>query len=135
MGSVTAVFRNGRIELAVPVDWLEGTQVEVTPLGSVPGRARWLSLPPLDVGEFRELNAEDDLLGEMLDDSRASHLLPGGDRAGLAHAPQHEPRAAPSAGSSGGQSRPGSTGPRRVRAFSTAQSHPNQNFRASVASA
>lgn len=30
----------------------------------------WLSLPPLDVGEFRECGPDDDLLGEMLDDSR-----------------------------------------------------------------
>jgi len=71
MGSVTATFRNGRIELAEPVDWPDGTQVEVTPVGSPQWRTNWLLLPPLDVGGFRELSAEDDLLGEMLDDSRA----------------------------------------------------------------
>jgi hypothetical protein len=71
MGSVTAVFRNGRIELAEAVDWPDGTRVEVTPLGSTPPRISWLSLPPLDVGEFRGPSAEDDLLGEMLDDARA----------------------------------------------------------------
>ncbi len=70
MQSVTATFHNGRLELAEPVDWPDGTQVEVTPLSNFK-RVDWLSLPPLDVGEFRELTAEDDLLGEMLDDSRA----------------------------------------------------------------
>lgn len=70
LGSVTAVFRNGRIELAEAVDWPDGTRVEVTPVGSVPPRTSWLSLPPLDVGEFRGLSAEDDVLGEMLDDAR-----------------------------------------------------------------
>ena len=70
MGSVTAVFRNGQIELVEPVDWPEGTRVDVTPINSVAARTDWLSLPPLDVGEFRELTSEDDLLGEMLDDSR-----------------------------------------------------------------
>ena len=70
MGSITAVFHNGRIELAQPVDWPDGTQVEVTPINNVTARTDWLSLPPLDVGEFRELTSEDDLLGEMLDDSR-----------------------------------------------------------------
>jgi len=68
MESVTATFRNGRLELAGPVDWPDGTQVRVTPLDSVRERINWLSLPPLDVGEFHELSAEDDLLGEMLDD-------------------------------------------------------------------
>jgi hypothetical protein len=32
MGSVTAVFHNGRVEFAQPVDWPDGTQVEVTPI-------------------------------------------------------------------------------------------------------
>jgi hypothetical protein len=32
MQSVAATFRNGRIELAEPVDWPEGIQVRVTPL-------------------------------------------------------------------------------------------------------
>ena len=71
MGSVTATFRNGRIELAQEVDWPDGTQVEVTPLVGAQQRTDWLLLPPLDVGGFREVIAEDDLLGEMLDDSRA----------------------------------------------------------------
>lgn len=35
-------------------------------------RVNWLSLSPLDVGEFRELTAEDDLLGQMLGDSYGS---------------------------------------------------------------
>ena len=32
MESITAVFHNGRIELAQPVDWPDGTRVEVTPI-------------------------------------------------------------------------------------------------------
>lgn len=70
MESVTAIFRNGRLELGGPVDWPDGTQVRVTPVAIAPERVSWLSLAPLDVGEFRELSAEDDLLGEMLGDSR-----------------------------------------------------------------
>jgi hypothetical protein len=64
MESVTAVVRNGRIELVEPVDWPDGTKVAVTPVDSPNRRTSWLSLPPLDVGEFRELTAEDDLLGK-----------------------------------------------------------------------
>ncbi len=71
MGSITATFRNGRLELAEAVDWPDGTEVEVTPITAGQRRVNWLSLLPLDVGEFHELTAEDDLLGEMLDDSRA----------------------------------------------------------------
>jgi hypothetical protein len=71
METVTATFRNGRVELSQPVDWPEGTQVRVTPLGAAGERVSWLSLPPLDVGKFRELSAEDDLLAEMLDESRS----------------------------------------------------------------
>jgi hypothetical protein len=70
MGSITAVYHNGRIELPETVDWPDGTQVDVTPINAPPTRVDWLSLPPLDVGEFRELTAEDDLLEEMLDDTR-----------------------------------------------------------------
>ena len=32
MRSVTATFRNGRVELTESVDWPDGTQVEVRPL-------------------------------------------------------------------------------------------------------
>jgi hypothetical protein len=70
MESVTAVFHNGRLELAQSVDWPDGTRVEVTPVESPPLRTGWPWLPPLEVGKFRELTADDDLLGEMLDDSR-----------------------------------------------------------------
>ena len=70
MRSATATFRNGRLELTSAVNWPDGTQVEVTPLTSPTQRQSWLSLPPLDVGQFRELTSDDDLLGEMLDDSR-----------------------------------------------------------------
>ncbi len=71
MESVTATFRNGRLELAEPVDWPDGTRVRVTPLDRARERVSWLSLPPLDVGEFHELSTGDDLLGEMLDAPRA----------------------------------------------------------------
>jgi hypothetical protein len=70
MKTITAEYRNGRIELVEPVDWPDGTQVRVTPIESAQPRTDWPSLPPLDVGKFREFTAEDDLLGEMLDDSR-----------------------------------------------------------------
>lgn len=71
MKTMTATLRNGRIELAEPVNWPEGTRVQVTPFADTRQRVDWLSLPPLDVGEFRELSVQDDLLAEMLDDSRA----------------------------------------------------------------
>jgi hypothetical protein len=74
MESVTAIFHNGRVELAQPVDWPDGTQVEVKRIAQPQPRVDWLSLPPLDVGEFRELTSEDDLLGEMLDDSGQSAI-------------------------------------------------------------
>ena len=70
MGSIAAVFRNGQVELAEPVDWPDGTRVDVTPIDTSQPRVPLHSLPPLDVGEFRELSADDDLRGEMLDDSR-----------------------------------------------------------------
>ena len=70
MESASAVFRNGQIELVEPVDWPDGTRVEMTPIDSFQPQNDWPWLPPLDVGEFRELTADDDLLGEMLDDSR-----------------------------------------------------------------
>ncbi len=37
MDSVTATFRDGRLELTQPVDWPNGTQVEVTPIGTSVG--------------------------------------------------------------------------------------------------
>jgi hypothetical protein len=37
MQSVTATFHNGRLELTQPVDWPDGTQVEVTPIGASVG--------------------------------------------------------------------------------------------------
>ena len=70
MRPATATFRNGRLELTSAVNWPDGTQVEVTPLTSPQQRHSWLSLPPLDVGQFRKPTSDDDLLGEMLDDSR-----------------------------------------------------------------
>lgn len=72
MKTATAIFQNGRLELNSQVDWPEGTQVEVRPLvSSPPMRQSWLSLPPLNVGQFREPASDDDLLEEMLDDSRS----------------------------------------------------------------
>ena len=38
MGTVTAVFRNGRIELSQSVDWPDGTRVEVTPINKPTSR-------------------------------------------------------------------------------------------------
>lgn len=71
MKTATATFRSGRLELTSPVDWPDGIEVEVRPLTDSPtGRQSWLSLPPLDVGQFREPTRDDDLLAEMLDDSR-----------------------------------------------------------------
>ncbi len=74
MKTITATFRDGRLELTSVVNWPEGTLVEVRPLisqsnGAPEQQPSWLSLPPLDVGQFQE-SASDDLLGEMLDDSR-----------------------------------------------------------------
>lgn len=70
MKTATATFRNGRLELTSPVDWPDGVKVEVRPLTeSATQRQSWLSLPPLDIGEFREPTPDDDLLAEMLDDS------------------------------------------------------------------
>lgn len=37
MQSVTATFHNGRLKLTQPVDWPDGTQVEVTPIGASVG--------------------------------------------------------------------------------------------------
>jgi hypothetical protein len=71
MNVVTAIYRNGRLELISPVDWPEGTSVEVKPVTCPRQRPSWLSLPPLDVGRFQEVTGDDDLLGEMLDDSRS----------------------------------------------------------------
>lgn len=70
MNAANAIYRNGRLELTSSVDWPEGTPVEVKPVAFPEQRPSWLLLPPLDVGRFQEVTADDDLLGEMLDDSR-----------------------------------------------------------------
>lgn len=67
---VRAKYCQGRVELSGPVTWPEGTPLEVTPLLSGSPRGSWLALAPLDVGQFREPTPDDDLLTEMLDDSR-----------------------------------------------------------------
>ncbi|MDA1049149.1 MAG: hypothetical protein O3C40_01540 [Planctomycetota bacterium] len=46
MQSVTAMFRNGRVELTELVDWPDGTQVEVTPLDT-PGSQQSDVKPPM----------------------------------------------------------------------------------------
>lgn len=69
MQTAIAVFRAGRLELTSPVDWPDGTKVEVIPVNQPQGQS-WLALPPLDVGRFVESTSADDLLAEMLDDSR-----------------------------------------------------------------
>lgn len=72
MKIATATFRDGRVELTSQVDWLDGIEVEVRPLRDGPPQGRsWLSLAPLDVGTFQEPTRDDDLLAEMLDDSRS----------------------------------------------------------------
>ena len=70
MNVATAIYRNGRLVLTSPVDWPDGTSVEVKPVQALRQRPSWLSLPPLDVGRFQEVTSDDDLLGDMLDDSR-----------------------------------------------------------------
>ena len=70
MQRATAIIRHGRVELTQPVDWPDGTPVEVVLLQPAETRVSWFSLLPLDVGRFREGTSEDDLLAEMLDDSR-----------------------------------------------------------------
>ncbi len=67
MKSAKGMIRNGRVELLQDVDWPNGTQVQVTPISNSVPKPDWLSLPPLDVGEFREVTSDDDLLGEMLE--------------------------------------------------------------------
>ena len=72
MKMATATFQNGRLELNSRVDWPDGTLVEIRPLDSSPQQMQsWLTLPPLDVGKFEEPASDNDLLGEMLDDSRS----------------------------------------------------------------
>lgn len=70
MQRATATIRHGRVELTEPVDWPDGTPVEVVVVQPAETRVDWFSLAPLGVGRFREVAPEDDLLGEMLDDSR-----------------------------------------------------------------
>jgi hypothetical protein len=47
MRSVAATFRNGRVELAEPVDWPDGTRVEVRPYAP-PGRPQSRITPPME---------------------------------------------------------------------------------------
>lgn len=61
MQRTTAIIRDGRVELNEPVDWPDGTEVEVIPLPGPTAGVNWLDLPPLEVGEFREAGPDDDL--------------------------------------------------------------------------
>lgn len=70
MPRATAIIRHGRVELTEPVNWPEGTSVEVVVLEPAKPLDSWLSLPPLNVGRLREVTADDDLLEEMLNDPR-----------------------------------------------------------------
>ena len=54
MKSITAVIHNGRIELAQPVEWPDGTRVEVRPINNPSEPTDWLSLPPIGMSEFRD---------------------------------------------------------------------------------
>ncbi len=54
MESITAVIHNGRIELAQPVEWPDGTRVEVRPINNPSEPTDWLSLPPIGMSEFRD---------------------------------------------------------------------------------
>ena len=69
MTMIKAVVRNGRIEVDDPLNLPDGTQLTIPIPDQPPERADWFSLPPLDVGRFRELTSDDDLLAEMLDDA------------------------------------------------------------------
>lgn len=46
MQSVTATFRNGRVELPESVDWPDGTRVEVRPIAP-PDQERHRGRPPM----------------------------------------------------------------------------------------
>jgi hypothetical protein len=75
MKQTLATFRDGRVVLDTPVDWPDGIRLQVIPtedaqsLGGAESSLR--NLKPLDLGEtICPLDADDDLLEEMLDASR-----------------------------------------------------------------
>ena len=60
MQTVTATIRNGRVELARPVTWPDGTQVEVHPVAT-PDNGCLRVVPPMSewpAGFFRQLRQE-----------------------------------------------------------------------------
>lgn len=60
MRNVTAIFRNGRLELAEPVDWPEGTQAEVHPIAAPVNGERQVGSPMTSwpTGFFDQLRQE-----------------------------------------------------------------------------
>ena len=56
MESVTAVFRNGRIDLPQPVDWPEGIRVAVTPIDPTE-----VSIEEFEAGLDELASASDDI--------------------------------------------------------------------------
>jgi hypothetical protein len=60
MESVAAVFHDGRIELVQPVDWPDGTQVEVRPLQPQTSRLRRrVNFPLIHSAQPGTLSADD----------------------------------------------------------------------------
>lgn len=75
MKQTLATFRDGRVVLDAPVDWPDGIRLQVIPKrdakSSEGARSSLRNLKPLDLGEtLRPLDADDDLLEEMLNASR-----------------------------------------------------------------
>jgi len=60
MQSVTATFRNGRIEMDESVDWPDGTQVEITPVKSTPSTDPNMAAPMCEwpEGFFESIRAD-----------------------------------------------------------------------------
>lgn len=58
MHIATATFQNGRLELSEPVDWPDGTLVEVIPLGKLLPRDANLPLKQWPDGFFDRLREE-----------------------------------------------------------------------------
>ena len=79
MESVTAVFHDGRIELAEPVDWPDGTRVEVTPIDSVLANRQRIAFPLHHSSQpgtltVEEVRAAEDAAARQEDASRAGSL-------------------------------------------------------------
>jgi hypothetical protein len=61
MQSITAVFHHGRIEIAQPVDWPDGTQVQVTPIDHPAPRTDGVSLEEFEAGLDELASASDSI--------------------------------------------------------------------------